>query len=198
MYLDESGDLGLLGSKYFTVAVLCTKNPKPIENMMKRIKMRKLSKKLRNVSELKGNNSSPEIRKYVLENIAKQDCHLAIIVITKEQIVNRLFDSKHKLYNYVVGLLMKITDINGTDISIVIDKKENNKLLQSDLNQYIKKQIAERKLLFTISFEHKISQTDKCLQAVDFVAWSTNRKYSFEDDSYYRLIEFKITSFKKL
>ena len=44
MFIDESGDLGKYGNQYFTIAALCTTNPKPIENIIKRIRQRKLKK----------------------------------------------------------------------------------------------------------------------------------------------------------
>lgn len=198
VYLDESGDLGKHGSKFFTVAAICTKNPKPIENMIKKVRERKLKKKLKDISEFKGNNSSPEIRKHILKKLASLDCSIAIIVITKDQILSRLYESKDKLYNYVVGLLIRNTELAGKDIEVVIDKKTSNKLLQADLTDYIKRQISERKLLFNVEVRHIESHCSKCLQATDFVAWATNRKYSYGEDEYYKLIEPKIEWFEKL
>lgn len=198
VYLDESGDLGKYGSKYFVVAALCTKNPKPIENMMKRIRIRKLKKKLKNLSELKGNNSSPEVRNYVLRGIARLDCSISIIVITKEQILDRLFEAKHKLYNYIIGLLVEKTNLASNDIELILDKKDSNKLLQKDLNEYLTKKIAENKLLFNITLRHLESHCSRCLQATDFIAWATHRKYSFNEEGYYKIIKPKITSFRKM
>lgn len=192
IYLDESGDLGKHGSRFFTVAALCTKEPKQIENMIKHVRERKLKKKLKNLNELKGNNSSPEVRKHVLSKLAKLDCSISVIVITKEQILNGLFDAKHKLYNYIAGLLIRNTGIDGNDIELIVDKKDSNKLLQADLNSYLTRQIAEKKLLFKVTIIHKESHCCRCLQAVDFIAWSVNRKYSFDEDVYYRIIEPKI------
>lgn len=198
IFIDESGDLGKLGSKYFTIAALCTKNPKPIENAMKRIKQRKISKRDKKISELKGNNSSKVIRMAVLNKLVKCDCTFNIITITKSQVKDYLYDHKEKLYNYIVGLVIKNMDIYTSDINLVIDKKTNNKLINGDLEQYIQKRIAEKKLLFKFKMTHKDSTNDRCLQAVDFVAWATNRKFSYGDNEYYDVIEEKISHFEKL
>ena len=196
--MDESGDLGKFGSKYFIIAALTTENPKPIENTIKRIRTKKLKKKLKELSEIKGNNSSPEIRRYVLKELMKHDCKFEIIAITKEKVKDYLYEKKHKLYNYVIGLLIEGMDIYAKDIILIIDKKDNNKLLKEDLNSYIKKKIAEKRFNFNIEISHKDSSNSRCLQAVDFIAWSVNRKLSFDDDSYFNIIESKVRTFKRL
>jgi len=198
IFIDESGDLGKSGSKYFVIAALTTEAPKPIENAIKRIRTKKLKKKLKKLSEIKGNNSSPEIRKYVLKELIKHDCKFEIIAITKEKVKDYLYDKKHKLYNYIIGMLIEDMDIHAKDISLVIDKKDNNKLLKEDLNLYIKKKIEEKKFNFKIEISHKNSSDSRCLQAVDFIAWSVNRKLSFDDESYFKIIEPKVRTFKKL
>ena len=192
IYLDESGDLGAKGSKFFSVVALCTKNPKPIENMIKRVRERKLRKTLKELNELKGNNSSPEIRKHILSKIAKMDCSISIIVIPKEQIVKRLDESKERLYNEIVGLLIKNMKKDGKIMEVIIDRKTNNRLLQEDFNSYIKSQIAQSKPLSKVECIHLESHQSGCLQAADFIVWSTNRKYSFNDAEYFKIIESKV------
>ncbi len=198
IYIDESGDLGKLGSKYFTIAALCTENPKPIENFIKKVKQRKLKKRLKELSEIKANNSDEIIRKYVLNGLVKQNCKFYILMITKEKVREYLYEKKHKLYNYIMGLLVDEVELLHRNIEIVIDKKDSNQLLKEDLNNYLNKKIEERKLLLNLTIIHKHSHDDKCLQAVDFVAWSANRKFSFDEEEYYKIIESKVASFKKL
>ncbi len=43
-----------------------------------------------------------------------------------------------------------------------------------------------------ISIEHKNSEEERCLQAVDFVAGAIYHKYVFGDESYYSIIRNKI------
>ena len=150
------------------------------------------------MSEIKANNSDPIIREYILKKIVKSDCTLHIIAITKEQITDYLYEKKHKLYNYILGLLIEEVELSSKDIEVIIDKKDGNKLLKEDLNEYIKQKIQEKKLLFNVHITHLDSHCCRGLQAVDFIAWSTNRKLSFGDDYYYKIIEPKVSSFKKL
>lgn len=198
IYLDESGDLGKSGSSYFTIAALSTENPKQIENLMKRVRKRKLKKSIKQLSKIKANNSDKNMREYILKKLVQSDCNFHIITITKEQVKSYLFEKKHKLYNYIAGLLIEDIDFPNKDIEVIIDKKDGNQLLKEDINKYIAHKIQEKKLLFNIKIEHLDSHCCRCLQAVDFIAWSTNRKFSFDDDNYYKIIEPKISSFKKL
>jgi len=49
LFLDESGDLGFTekSQQYFVIAILITRDKKPIENCIKRIRQRKLPKNIR-------------------------------------------------------------------------------------------------------------------------------------------------------
>ena len=68
IFLDESGDLGFSkkSQQYFVIAILITKDKKPIENCIKRVRQRKLPKKYKRIPELKFRNSNRIIRKSVL------------------------------------------------------------------------------------------------------------------------------------
>jgi len=67
IFLDESGDLGFSekSQQYFVIAILITKDKKPIENCIKRIRQRKLPKKYKKIPELKFTNSDNVIRKSI-------------------------------------------------------------------------------------------------------------------------------------
>ncbi len=198
IFVDESGDLGKLGSKYFTIACLSTTDTKPIERIIKKVRQRKLKKKMKEVSELKANSSSPRIREDVLKRVSKCNCEIGLIVIDKEKVREYLYNAKNKLYNYVFGLLLKEIDLDKTTIEIIIDKKDSNRLLREDLDQYILNKIKETNPHSKIKIKHLESHAHKALQVIDFVAWATNRKYSFDDDSYYKIIEPKVKVLIKL
>ena len=198
IFVDESGDLGKHGSDYFTIACLSTPNPKAIERIIKRVRQRKLKKKKRDINELKANSSSYAIRVDILQRLIKCDCEIGLIVINKKQVREYLYKTKNKLYNYVFGVLINELDLNKTKIEIIIDKKDSNRLLREDLDQYILKKIAERTKHPKIEITHLESHAHKALQVIDFVAWATNRKYSFGEDCYYKIIEPKVKTIKQL
>ncbi len=193
IYLDESGDLGQHGSKYFNIAAICTHEPNELKRCIKRVRTRKLKKKLKDCAEIKANNSDPTIRRRVLGDMAKTNCDINIITVNKEKVFSYLYKKKEKLYNYIAGLLLDRIDFKKHNVEIIIDKKYHNSVLRDEFNSYIKNKLKERKFNRNVNVYHLYSYEDQGLQATDFVAWSANRKFSFDDDSYYKIIEKKIT-----
>lgn len=194
IFIDESGDLGKLGSRYFVIAALCTNDAKPIYNAMKRIKERKLKKKTIKLSELKANRSDDIIRKAVLNKLMACDCEFHILVLDKKKVYSYLFEKKNKLYNYLAGILFEHAQGNAEKTHVIIDKKDNKSVIRDDFNNYLKNNKASSKT----TIEHINSQDNRGLQAVDFVAWSVHRKFNFNDDSFYKIIESKIARLHKL
>ncbi len=196
IFIDESGDLGKVGSRYFIIAALCTNKPELIYRCIKKIRERKLKKKLRDITELKGNNSSDIIRRAVLQKLMKCDCEIHIITLDKEKVYNYLFEHKDKLYNFVAGILFDhLQDSTNHFLNVIIDKKDKKSILREDFNNYIKH---KARWNVQIDIVHMESETNKGLQMVDFVAWSVHRKYNHQDDSFYKIIEPKITSIKNM
>lgn len=196
IFIDESGDLGKFGTRYFIIAALCTEEPKPIYNIIKHIRERKLKKKLREISELKANNSNDFIRKTVLQKIVSHSCEFHILTVDKKQVRDYLFDNKNKLYNYLVGLLFEHIQEPYDKLHLIIDKKDNKSIIQEDFNNYIKN--SKLKSNVKIEIEHLESHQNRGLQAVDFVAWSAHRKFNTNDDTFYTIIEPKIKKVTKL
>lgn len=194
MYIDESGDLGKYGSRYFSIAAIIVDNPTSLSRIIKKLRQRKLKKKIKKLPEIKANNSSYVLRKYVLDKLIKTDCELYAIVVNKDAIVNYLFNVKDKLYNYLCGILME--NVKNTDgkLIIVIDKKHTNTLVKNDFNKYIENKLKSKNIKLEIEIEHKFSYSSNELQVVDFVVWSINRKFNTGDDSYYKIIERKIVN----
>ncbi len=196
LFIDESGDLGKLGSKYFSIVALATNDSKKVSRIIKKVRERILNKKLKQIYEIKANNSNERIRKYVLQHLANCNCSISSVVIPKSKIKPDLFDAKNRLYNYLCGLLFSHINLNVSYLEIVIDKKDSNKLLREDFNMYIEEKIKD-KVKIKFSIKHLDSCSSNELQVVDFVAWAINRKFSHNDAEYYNIIEKLISNKEK-
>lgn len=192
IFIDESGDLGRYGSIYFTIVALMTHLPIELRRAIKRVRQRKLKKKLKEIPEIKANNSTAEIRKFVLRMLSMCDCSISAVVIPKSKVREDLFFHKEKLYNYLCGLLFEHISLNTDIVDITIDRKHGNRLLQEDFNQYIERKVRGKSASMEVRIRHLESQASNELQAVDFVAWALNRKFTHGDPSYYDLIKQKI------
>lgn len=192
IFIDESGDLGPLGSKYFTIVALTTHYSIQLRRIIKKLRERKMKKKLKELPEIKANNSNETIRRFVLNKIAQTECDISAVAIPKTKIRQDLFENKEKLYNYLCGLLFEHISLKADVVDIVIDKKHSNRLLREDFNQYIESKIKARRKEIKVSIKHVDSFASNELQAVDFVAWAVNRKYTHGDSTFYDLIKQKV------
>lgn len=194
VYIDESGDLGKSGTKYFSIAAVIVDQPKTLSRIMKRLRNRKLNKKLRQIPEIKANSSNRQIREYVLNQVRNADCEIYAIVVEKSKIFDYLYEVKDKLYNYLCGKLMVRLNISAGKLVITVDKKHTNTLFRRDFDDYIGRKLATLSGGLKVEIYHASSYSMNELQVVDFVAWSINRKFNSGDDSYFGIIEGKIVN----
>ncbi len=192
IFIDESGDLGKYGTVYFTIVALSSHVPNELARILKRLRERKLKKKLKELSEIKANNSSSDIKRWVLERLNRCDCSISAVAIPKAKVRDDLFSHKEKLYNYLCGLLFEHISLNTDIVDITIDKKNGNRLLQDDFNNYIEKKINGRKTDLKVRIRHLESHASNELQVADFVAWAINRKFTHGDSEFYEIIKTKI------
>ena len=196
IFIDESGDLGKFGSKHFIIAALCTTNPKPIYNLVKKVRQRKLKKSVKALSEIKANSSDDDTRRYVLNKISQSICHVHIIVVDKSKVKEYLFSRKDKLYNYIAGILVTDAQSGYKRINIIIDKKDHSSLVREDFNKYIR--TYKNRWNAEIKIQHLESAQNRGLQAVDFIAWAAHRKYNLDEDKFYKVIEKKVVKANQL
>uniref|UniRef100_A0A7V3NVN2 DUF3800 domain-containing protein n=1 Tax=candidate division WOR-3 bacterium TaxID=2052148 RepID=A0A7V3NVN2_UNCW3 len=194
VYIDESGDLGKYGSKYFAVAAVLVGQPKILSRIMKRLRERKLKKKLRQLPEIKANNSNREIREYVLNQVRSANCEIYAIVVEKSKIFDYLYEVKDKLYNYICGKLVDRLNVSAGKLIITVDKKHTNTLFRTDFDNYIGRKLAASPGKLEIEIYHSSSYSTMELQVVDFIVWSINRKFNSGDESYFKIIENKIVN----
>jgi hypothetical protein len=193
VFVDESGDLGLHGSKFFSVACVVVEDPKTLSRIIKKARERILKKTLKKLPELKANNSNQKVREYVLKKIKESNCKIYGLVVDKSKIFQHLFDVKNRLYNYFLAILLREIEETGKLI-ITIDKKYRNTLLRENLNEYLIKKLKEKHPNLEIEIRQIPSYASNELQAADFVVWSIQRKFNFKDDWYFRIIESKIVN----
>ena len=69
IFIDESGDLGKDGSKYFIISAIAVFDCLPIQRIIKKTRQRLLNKKLKEKAEIKANDSNDKTKKYVLKSV---------------------------------------------------------------------------------------------------------------------------------
>ncbi len=190
IYLDESGDLGfnINSSQHIIIALLITKSPHKIERCIKRIRQRKLKKKLKELPEIKFNNSDSYIREKTLECIAKEAIEIAYVALNKKNVNPNNRYHNGKIYNFIAGHIMSSLPYeNHTKTKLIVDKRISNKIIRTGFDHYIKQETS-----FKVEIVHENSQLNKCLQATDFIVGAIFRKYESGDSKYYDIIKNNI------
>jgi hypothetical protein len=198
VYIDESGNLGGLGSKvskedpYFILAALIAREDVPIRRCIKEVRQT-LSKKYKVKSELKFKDSDDPSKRRILECVAKTNNDIAYVFLRKDQVASLthyLGVEPQVLYNDLCRqLLHRVIDkyeFKGT-IEIIIDR-----FLYGDALDRFDNYLACG-LMRSINVSHLDSKQCPCLQAVDFIAGAIARKYRDNNDLYYNKIQHKIT-----
>ena len=198
VFLDESGDLGFSNksSRWFILTMVFTSNHRKIEKCIKKVH-HNLKKKYKRVAELHAYHSDAITKKRILQLLSvTEDLKILCIVLNKKKVYVDLQNQKTLLYNYTANILLdRLSNkkvYNTEDkIQICIDQRETNKFLKENFKDYLNNNLAKRG---NNNFEIKIrpSQTEKCLQAVDFISWAIFRKYERNDYEYYELIKNKV------
>lgn len=202
IFLDESGDLGFnfkncKTSNYFVISFLILSDKNPVEKIVKKI-FQGFSKK-----EIKTHNGvlhcykeKISTRKKLLNKLVEKEISIINIYLNKHRVYTNLQENNHVLYNYVTNILLdrlytkKLIPLNS-NITLIASRRETNKFLNENFKSYLENQmITNKKVRFSVDI--KTPKEEKCLQIVDFVSWSTYRKYEHKDDSYWKIIHSKI------
>lgn len=206
LYLDESGDLGFNfkggSSRYFVVALLLAKDPKPLGRCLKKARHPKLGKDLKERPELKASQTSEKIQKIVLRCIAQKEVEIHTIVMYKPRVRKYLREEKEKLYNYVCGLLIEdCAQLSLPEVTLVVDRRGGRRIVR-EFNRYIRfkaeARMSQGEYPTRLRIYHKSSQSDPGLQAVDFVCHGVWRSFELKNPALYEIIKKRIKVEKEL
>lgn len=154
LYLDESGDLGFdfvnkKPSKFFTVAILAVNSVENNRKLIKGVKVtlrRKLNPKKhrrRIVQELKGKDTTFEVKQYFYKQISRVAFEIYAMTLNKKRVYDRLTKEKPRVYNFIARQVIdKITfeQNKAKRVELVIDKSKSKPEIE-EFNSYIRSQI---------------------------------------------------------
>jgi len=191
---DESGDLGFNletegVSRIFSVTFLIANDNRTATNVIKRT-LRYLIQngKKRKHGTLHAHFEDRPTRHRVLRRLATKDIQVATMHLDKSK--TRVSESPRVLYSSMVVSLVNHLYNDG-----ILDKDEPVELIASQMhsNKRHNKEFLSvvETATETVRFTMRIARPDseKSLQAVDFVSWALWRKYEHSDTEYSDLIK---------
>lgn len=203
VYIDESGDTGWKFSKpnqhggssrYLSIAhVICPEADKGKLTRVVRKVYRKFKLKLD--IEKKGSSFSSSDAARIAERIVDllrehPDIRIGVITVKKENVFEAIREDQNIIYNY--ALVMSLAPmIQSLDHVRVIPDKRTVKILDGDtLDNYLRMKLhAEMESGVRIFYEPRISENEKNLWFIDWVANFIWRHYEQGDSSAFRLLE---------
>ena len=209
VFVDESGDLGFTkhSSRFVTLAAVLTHYPERLERIPHRIRRRRLKKSIKRVGELKFHNSSPAIRKAVLEMLMDlEDSRIASVTAEKAHGVDCQKRQRKWLYPDMAGQLISEVlrlEPNLRELHLVFDHRPFESSLGSIFDEYIRTMIGDEcrrmgRIAPDVSVSRLDSLNSRGLQVADFVAGAINRRHESGDSSYYDIIHDGISAEKTM
>lgn len=207
IYLDESGDLGFdfkkkkTTKKFVITLLVCHTDAarKEFTKAVRRTLKNKLNRKKkgsRHITELKGTDTTLEIKRYFFRNIKDDNWSIYTLVLNKVRVEKHLQTKigKKKLYNFLARFLMEKLDLSNVqrNVELVVDRCKNKEEVR-DFNQYLVNQLEALLPLNTdLNISHLTSQESAGLQSVDMFSWGIFRKYENNDMEWYNVYRNKV------
>ncbi len=191
VFIDESGDLGMKGSKYLVLAALIVNDFSFLDKIIKNMRRSKFRKELCNSQEIKANHSSSQIIKHMLFKLSeRQNAKVLAIALEKRKVISEyLKNNKDKLYNYVAGKLARNLELSDTIIEIRIDKSKGKHMLQYDFNNYFLRNLKTKNAAPKIF--HSNSHSWSGLQFADVLAWAYFQKFENQNSEYLDVLKIE-------
>ncbi len=171
--IDESGDLGSSGTRYFSIAAIVAFRSRDLK---------KAANVLPNQSERKWYNSSFTEREAVLEEMSKSRFKAVYTIVDK----NNPLSHSHLYGNdlYKVILRQVISDsmdiLPCRDVNVLLDR--NSFITNKEFRAMVYEE-ADHHNLNPLKVDMVSSDQNKCIQLVDYVVGASRAKYENGDQS---------------
>lgn len=190
LYVDESGDLGNKGSKYFILAGIKVKNYRDLELLINKTR-RIYKKEIGKSNEIKGTNMPHNIKINILKKLNKIDYQTFIIVFDKKNRYKLDYKNDNNiLYDILSSQLAKLINISDSS-SIFVDRTKRNKEKILNFNNLFRMNLNNPND-YPITIKHVDSLKYKGIQIADLISWSTYQSIENNNDEYINLIKKKI------
>lgn len=188
IYVDESGDLGQKGSRYFVIAAISPSNKKRLDNIVKR------HCAANGIVEIKAYNLTFPTKEALLKKISSvHDYSVSYVVADKNHIDPLLFSDKNVLYNYIYQWVVEpIAKASTESINIITDNHSTRVGSRNSLGDYVKaKAYFDWKVSNPISLQYLDSKSCRAIQVADLIANTVFSKYMQNKNHLYSILKIK-------
>ena len=188
-FIDESGTVGTqTGTHFLIVAVICGNQARDIEIPVQRAQ-RKFGTSLAS-GEMKANSSRETVILRLLGELVKKDIEIVVVGIDQKAVVRPPQDGE-EIYRKAVSRAVYRLVERWPRMQICLDQRYTNSQLRFELEKRIREEIVDlpQKVVLIRQLN---SQSQRGLQAADFIAWAFFQKYERGDCRFVDLLASKI------
>ena len=171
--IDESGDLGPHGSKYFAIAAIVVFRSRDLK---------KAASFLSKTFESKWYNVSPDQRRTVLSAMSNSKFKVVYTVVEKNKPLNHNRLYGNELYRVILEqvLIDAMEILPCKDFNVLLDR--NRFITTNELRVMVRKE-AKGFNINPMKIDMVSSEQNRCIQLVDFIAGASRAKYENGDDT---------------
>ena len=146
------------------------------------------------MQELKGSQTTLEIKTYFHDQVKLIDFKLYAIALNKMRVYESLARNKPRVYNFVSRLLLDKIPLDGANnqVNFIIDKSKSKPEIL-DFNTYIRTALEGKiKPSVPLFINHINSRENKGLQAVDMFSYGIFQGYERKKWEWFNIFEAKV------
>lgn len=185
IFVDETGDLGERGSRYFALVLVATEDAKGVERAVRRTLRRGVHPR-RRVPELKGSLLPLQSLRYFYRQIAPVSFQLVAVVLDKTKVNLRDVDERLLYARMLCAGLRALPELSFP-LHVFIDKRFSNPEFW-EVRGYVKGYLAGQ---YGDPVQVELFQEDsrrrKEIQAADLFAWGISQKLAHSKEDWYSL-----------
>jgi hypothetical protein len=181
--IEESGNLGQRGTRFFVVAAIVTRRSRHLLSTYKRIPKKSY--------EAKFKNSSCEERTEVLTEISGSDSQIVYVCIDKSNYAEP-YRCGNVLYQKALEKLMEcaMSTAPFKDMNIVVDE---SRFMKTEDMRTVSKAVSAKFGKNVKRCDKVSSSSNRCIQIADYVAGAIWVNYEHNNPEFLKLIESKIS-----
>ena len=181
-------------SKFFVISALLATELKPLDKILRNARRYKFKKQLGNVSEVKANSSSSELKTYLIDRMNQLNNYSAFHCVVDKKINKNKIENmkKDQFYNSAAGILAGAIKINSPNVEIHVDKGTSKQISRDKFETSFNTNLRRNSTVDSVKIYHSYSEKFSGIQLVDLLAWVVFQRYNNNDPSYFNKINTSV------
>ena len=181
-------------SKFFVISALLATELKPLDKILRNARRYKFKKQLGNVSEVKANSSSSELKTYLIDRMNQLNNYSAFHCVVDKKINKNKIENmkKDQFYNSAAGILAGAIKINSPNVEIHVDRGTSKQKSRDKFETSFNTNLRRNSTVDIVKIYHSYSEKFSGIQLVDLLAWVVFQRYNNNDPSYFNKINTSV------